>query len=189
MFAVFPLNIVVLPSESVALHLFEPRYKELFLDYRNGKAFAIVYSDKEGLSSHGTLVYIDKVVNEFPDGTVDIIVKGISVIKVKEFHKLYPKKRYSGIEAEVVTIDTKVNAKLKALFLTHLLKVGKKSDPKADLSIFQLANRLEMDQKRKNELIQHSDKEEINRFLSNEIRFIDKIKEQEELLNKNFHLN
>lgn len=189
MFAAFPLNIVVLPQESVALHLFEPRYKQLFIDYRNGKEFAIIYSDKSGLSSHGSLVRIDKIVNEFPDGTVDIIVKGTSLIKIKKFHKLYPKKTYSAVDAEVLKVVTKVSAKLKALFLTYLLKVGKKTNPKVEFDLYQLANRLEMDQKRKNELIQHEDEIEIHRFLSNEIRFLAKIKEQEELLNRNFHLN
>ena len=155
MFAAFPLNIVVLPQESVALHLFEPRYKQLFEDYRNGKEFAIVYSTKSRHSKYGTLVRIDQVVNEFPDGTVDVIVKGTSVIKVEKLHKVYPKKLYPSVDAEVIPIDTKVNAKLKALFLTYLLKIGKKADPKTEFGLFQLANRLEMDQKRKNDLIQH----------------------------------
>ena len=58
MFAVFPLNIVVLPGEEVALHLFEARYKQLYADFKSGKEFAIVFSSKSEMADFGTLVYI-----------------------------------------------------------------------------------------------------------------------------------
>ena len=56
-------------------------------------------------------------------------------------------------------------------------------------SLFYIANRLELSTETKDKLIQFSGPKEMNRFLVNEIKFINKIKEQETLLNQNFHLN
>ncbi|MEQ8909916.1 MAG: LON peptidase substrate-binding domain-containing protein [Vicingaceae bacterium] len=189
MYAVFPLNIVVLPNESVALHLFEPRYRQLFRDYKEGEEFAIVYKDKAGLADFGTLVYIEKVVNEFPDETVDVIVKGSSIIKVKEFHETYPDKLYSGIEAEEIDHSHDAKDNLKALFKLYLEAVGKRINKNQPLDLFYIANRLELDAETKNELISLNSSAEINCFLMNQIRFLEKIREQESLLQSKFHLN
>lgn len=188
MFAVFPLNIVVFPDEEVALHLFEPRYKELFQDFRNGKEFAIVFSDNSGLAKYGSLVTIDKVINEFPDETVDVIVKGTSIIKVKQFHKLYPNKLYSAIEAQRVEVEDQVDDELRNLFQEYLKQVGKKAN-NSSRGIYQLANRLEMPIELKRELLQQHSQKELNNFLINLIRMFSKIHEQESLLKENYHLN
>lgn len=190
MYPVFPLNIVVLPDESVALHLFEPRYRQLYKDVKAGQEFAIVYQNKSDRSSHGTLVYIDKVINEFPDDTVDLIVRGLSIIKVITFHDLFPEKLYSGVDAEVLNHENqRVTDELLIEFKKYLTTVGKKHNPSNTLSLFQIANRLELSQEKKNEFIKCQDCIHMNRFLINEIRFFLKIYEQEKNLNHKFHLN
>ena len=188
MFAVFPLNIVVLPGEEVALHLFEPRYKQLYADFKSGKEFAIVFNSKKEMSDYGTLVYIKKVINEFPDDTVDLIVQGSQIIKIDSFSQVYPEKLYSGVEAKLVEHETAVCRELYELFNSYLEKFGKRKS-KSKPSVFQLANRIEMPQETKKEFIRQTDNAALNRFLINQIRFDLKVREQEALLNQKFHLN
>jgi len=189
MYAVFPLSIVVLPEESVALHLFEPRYRQLFKDYKDGDEFAIVFSDKKGMADYGTLVYIEKIINEFPDETVDLIVKGTSIIKVTNFIENFPDKLYSAVEGEVVNPESKITETLRDVFKGYLENLGKRISPAAPMNLFYIANRLELDSETKNKFISLSSNAEMNCFLLNEIRFLQKIREQEDLLQRKFHLN
>ena len=52
----FPLGLVLLPTEQVPLHIFEPRYRELIGEsLEQGVPFGIVYADDDGLRQIGTL--------------------------------------------------------------------------------------------------------------------------------------
>ena len=189
MYAVFPLNIVVLPEECVALHLFEPRYRQLFKDHKEGEEFVIVRQHQGKRSEFGTLVYIEKIVNEFPDETVDVIVKGSSIVRINEFHELYPNKLYSGVDVEINEINAEPNKELQEEFKKYLLSSKKRHVKEHSNSLFYIANRLELDTDTKNEMIEHLNGETINRFLLNQIKFLSKIREQESLLDQNFYLN
>ena len=73
----FPLGIVLLPTEQVPLHIFEPRYRELIgecLD--NEEPFGLVYADDDGLRRTGTLASVVEVVDRFDDGRLNIVVEG-----------------------------------------------------------------------------------------------------------------
>ena len=189
MYAVFPLNLVVLPEESVALHLFEPRYRQLFQDHKDGQEFVIVRQHQNKRSDYGTLVYVEKVVNEFPDETVDVIVKGSSLVKIDDFHQLYPEKLYSGVDVQINEIDTQPSAALIEEFEQFLVASNKRKIKEHSNSLFYIANRLELDTESKNEMIQLLNGDKMNRYLLNQIKFMNKIREQESLLDQNFHLN
>lgn len=189
MYAVFPLNIVVLPEECVALHLFEPRYRQLFQDHKSGEQFVILFQENGKRSEYGTLVHIDKIVNEFPDETVDIIVKGDSIVRVEDFLDLYPNKLYSAVEAEERIVSNDIDAELKILFDQYISISGKRKAQSSSIGLFQIANRLELSTDIKDQLIALENGKAMNRFLINQIKFMNKIIEQEGLLNQNFHLN
>ncbi|MCZ7589382.1 MAG: LON peptidase substrate-binding domain-containing protein [Gaiella sp.] len=73
----FPLGIVLLPTEQVPLHIFEPRYRELIAEcLDNGKPFGLVYADDDGLRRTGTLASVVEVVERFDDGRLNIVVEG-----------------------------------------------------------------------------------------------------------------
>ncbi len=73
----FPLGLVLLPSEQVPLHIFEPRYRELIGEtLESGLPFGIVYADDDGLRQIGTLATVAEVVERFADGRLNIIVEG-----------------------------------------------------------------------------------------------------------------
>jgi ATP-dependent Lon protease len=73
----FPLGLVLLPTEQVPLHIFEPRYRELIgecLD--NEEPFGLVYADDDGLRRIGTLATVLEVTDRYEDGRLNIVVEG-----------------------------------------------------------------------------------------------------------------
>jgi Lon protease-like protein len=73
----FPLGLVLLPTEQVPLHIFEPRYRELIgecLDEE--RPFGLVYADEDGIRQVGTLATVVEVTDRFDDGRLNIVVEG-----------------------------------------------------------------------------------------------------------------
>lgn len=94
---VFPLGIVVYPGETVNLHIFEPRYKQLVNEcYKEDKPFGIPTVIDNRLSEMGTLVKIIELVKVYDNGEMDIRTQGIRVFRVLEMIKAVPDKLYSG---------------------------------------------------------------------------------------------
>jgi Lon protease-like protein len=73
----FPLGIVLLPTEQVPLHVFEPRYRELIAEcLDDDKPFGLIYADDDGLREIGTLATVVEVTDRFDDGRLNIVVEG-----------------------------------------------------------------------------------------------------------------
>jgi len=73
----FPLGMVLLPTEQLPLHIFEPRYRELIAECVDaGQPFGLVYADDDGLRRTGTLASVVEVVERFEDGRLNIVVEG-----------------------------------------------------------------------------------------------------------------
>jgi Lon protease-like protein len=73
----FPLKVVLLPTEQIPLHVFEPRYKELIGECIEDDAeFGLVLSDDEGLRSVGTKARVTEVLERFDDGRLNVVVEG-----------------------------------------------------------------------------------------------------------------
>ena len=94
---VFPLGIVVYPGESVNLHIFEPRYKQLISEcYKEGKPFGIPTIINNKLNEMGTLVNITEMVTIYENGEMDIRTEGLRVFRVLEMIRSVPDKLFSG---------------------------------------------------------------------------------------------
>jgi Lon protease-like protein len=94
---VFPLGIVVYPGESVNLHIFEPRYKQLINEcYTEGKPFGIPTVINNKLNEMGTLVRITEMVNTYENGEMDIKTQGVLIFRVLEMIRSIPDKLFSG---------------------------------------------------------------------------------------------
>ena len=73
----FPLGLVLLPTERVPLHIFEPRYRELIEEsLEQDVPFGVVYADEDGLRQVGTLATVTEVTERFDDGRLNILVEG-----------------------------------------------------------------------------------------------------------------
>ena len=73
----FPLGIVLLPTEQIPLHIFEDRYQELIGECLDSDGeFGLVYADEDGLREIGTRAAITDVLDRFDDGRLNIVVEG-----------------------------------------------------------------------------------------------------------------
>jgi Lon protease-like protein len=80
----FPLGIVLLPSEHVPLHIFEPRYRELIAECReHEREFGLIYADGDGVREVGTRARVVDVLEEFEDGRLNIVVEGGARFRVE----------------------------------------------------------------------------------------------------------
>ncbi|MEO5682900.1 MAG: LON peptidase substrate-binding domain-containing protein [Chitinophagaceae bacterium] len=94
---IFPLGIVLYPGESLNLHIFEPRYKQLITEcFAEKKMFGIPAIINNHLNEMGTLAEITEVTSVYDNGEMDIKTTGIKVFRVLEVIKQVPDKLYSG---------------------------------------------------------------------------------------------
>ena len=92
-FPLFPLGMVALPSEVVPLHIFEPRYRTMIGEcLESEREFGIVWSGEGQVRAIGCAVEITTVVEELPDGRMNILTTGTRPFRVvEEQHDLpYP---------------------------------------------------------------------------------------------------
>ena len=73
----FPLGIVLLPTEQVPLHIFEERYKELIAEcLADEEEFGLVYADADGVREVGTRAAVIEVLARLEDGRMNVVVEG-----------------------------------------------------------------------------------------------------------------
>ena len=73
----FPLPLVLLPTEQVPLHIFEERYQELIGEcVEQDSEFGLVYADDDGIRQIGTRARVADVLARFDDGRMNIVVEG-----------------------------------------------------------------------------------------------------------------
>src|SRR4030088_790867 len=73
----FPRGIVLLPTERVPLHIFEPRYRELIGEcLEDDGEFGLIYADEEGVREIGTLARVAEVLERFAHGRINNCVGG-----------------------------------------------------------------------------------------------------------------
>lgn len=84
----FPLALVLLPDEVVPLHIFEERYKRLINECREQESeFGIIYAEEDRLSAVGCAAQIVAVIDEMPDGRMNIMVRGGRRFRVGVVHE------------------------------------------------------------------------------------------------------
>ena len=92
-FPLFPLPVVLLPSEVVPLHIFEERYKTMIDECLDeGREFGIVWLSDDGLKDVGCTARIAEVLERMEDGRMNILVRGASpfrLVQRQEDH-VYP---------------------------------------------------------------------------------------------------
>jgi len=99
----FPLQSIFFPGETVPLHIFEERYKQLIRDCRDEAiTFGIpVYIDDSIL--FGTEVQLVEIVNTYEGGEMDVTCVARQVFKVDSFENQMKDKMYAG--GDVTFID------------------------------------------------------------------------------------
>lgn len=120
------------PGETLNLHIFEERYKQLITEcYAEKKPFGIPAVIKDQVNELGSMAEITEIAEVYQDGRMDIRVQGLSIFRVLEIIKHVPDKLYSG--AIVKHLDNETSARssiIRNVFvliqeLHKLLKVNK----------------------------------------------------------------
>ena len=76
-FPLFPLGLVLLPSEMVPLHIFEDRYRTMIDECLDqGSQFGIVWLSDQGLKEVGCTAEIARLIERLEDGRMNILVQG-----------------------------------------------------------------------------------------------------------------
>lgn len=84
----FPLGVVLFPEATIPLHIFEDRYKEMISEALElDSEFGVVLATEKGMASIGCTAVIEKTLRKYPDGRMDILVRGkkrFEIIMVNE---------------------------------------------------------------------------------------------------------
>jgi Lon protease-like protein len=82
----FPLPLVLVPTERIPLHIFEPRYKELVDEcLESGTPFGLVLATGDGaVHEVGTMASVEEVLEVLDDGAMNIVVEGLDRFRLLE---------------------------------------------------------------------------------------------------------
>ena len=84
-FPLFPLQLVVLPTELVPLHIFEERYRQMIEDcLASDSEFGIVWMADEGLREYGCACRVERVTERFDDGRLNLLARGTRPVRILE---------------------------------------------------------------------------------------------------------
>jgi hypothetical protein len=76
-FPLFPLGLVLLPSEVVPLHIFEERYRTMVGEcLEEQRPFGIIWLSDDGLKDVGCTADITRVIERMEDGRMNILIQG-----------------------------------------------------------------------------------------------------------------
>jgi Lon protease-like protein len=82
-FPLFPLGLVLLPQERVPLHIFEDRYRTMIAGCLEQETeFGIIWLSDDGLREVGCSARIDRVIERFDDGRLNILVEGTTPFRL-----------------------------------------------------------------------------------------------------------
>ena len=158
----FPLEVVLLPSTPLPLHIFEPRYKIMIRRcIEEPVEFGMVLASDRNLASTGCTAEVTRTIREYPDGRMDILAEGRSVFRLT---KLLQEREYHEGQVEYLTdtvepCDAEQEAQLIAIFgQCHLLLFGhlwSEAEGRAGETIaYRMAARLPMDLLEKQALLE-----------------------------------
>ncbi len=105
----FPLPIVLVPTERIPLHIFEPRYRELIEEcVEAGEDFGLALSSGDGaVHEIGTRARVTDVLEVLDDGRMNVVVEGGERFRLLELTT--GRSFTTGIVEPVVDLDEPAN--------------------------------------------------------------------------------
>lgn len=189
----FPLGTVVLPGQTVQLHIFEPRYKQLFAECQQGELiFGIPFVGNGKEMEYGTTARLESVVTKYKSGELDVIVRGIDIIRVEKFYERHPLKLYpAGTVVEIGTGFYRAEVKLINEFKKFAFRYLPKDKLIKTLSgnIFEIAGLMGLTEEQKYSILTMFNAMQMNKLLVNIIRTRTALLNQESHLQGNYYLN
>ena len=156
----FPLGIVLLPTEQIPLHIFEDRYQELIGEcLAEEREFGLVYAREEGLSEIGTRAAVTEVLDRFEDGRMNVVVEGRERFRLLELTegRSFQTGLVETVEDEPDAADPEDSEQAVELFHRLVELTGaevEEPSPDAEQLSFELAGRFEFAPELKQRLLQ-----------------------------------
>ncbi|HSC91424.1 MAG TPA: LON peptidase substrate-binding domain-containing protein [Gaiellaceae bacterium] len=168
----FPLGMVLLPTERAPLHVFEERYKELVGECleRDGE-FGLVLADDEGIREIGTRAAVVAVLARFDDGRLNVVVEGRERFRIVA---LTSGRSFRTAEVEPLDdVDAEPDAAAVADAVANLRRVAELAgsdaedlDPLTASPSFELAAKIELEPRLKQGLLEsRSEPERLKRLV------------------------
>jgi ATP-dependent Lon protease len=155
----FPLELVLLPTERIPLHIFEPRYKELIGEcLRNGREFGLVLQDDQGRRDVGTSAAVVEVLRVFDDGRMNVVVEGQERFRLCELTsgRSFLTAEVEPLDDEDVDVPTEADRALE--LYRRLVEVAgvevEELDESSELLSFEIAARIDFGLAPKQELLE-----------------------------------
>ena len=168
----FPLGIVLLPTEQVPLHIFEPRYRELVGEcLEDDLEFGLVYADDDGLREIGTRAAITEVLERFDDGRLNIVVEGRERFRLVELTegRTFHTGEVEPVDDDEDVADPEEVEKALELFVKLVELTGTEidtPDPETPQLSYTIAARFEFAPEIKQQLLQEvSERERIHQLV------------------------
>lgn len=96
----FPLGLVLYPSEQVPLHIFEARYRKMMrYCLENDAVFGIIFFDEGKMAEVGCTARITRILERYEDGRMDMLVTGEQRFRVLN---MYDDEPYLTADAEAL---------------------------------------------------------------------------------------
>ena len=188
----FPLGIIVLPGETRFLHVFESRYKNLFSDLgKFGNYFGIPFVSCGSVNDVGSLVKLEKILARYPNGELDVAVKGIDVFSITRLKAEHPERLYPYGDILLLKKDN-VSMSKPALSLfeeysERVLKIDLNKYPK--LSFYVIANSIGLTDLEKYEILIQDNEKAMNQTLTNHLRLRNILAHQYNSITEYYSLN
>ena len=141
----FPLPIVLLPTEIVPLHIFEDRYKEMIARCLDEETeFGIIWLSDDGLKDIGCTARVTEVLERMDDGRMNILVQGASPFRLLEKREdlPYPAGSVEMLDDKSESVEEKVSDEARERFALLVERVTDRrpgDETLADLNAYEMA--------------------------------------------------
>jgi Lon protease-like protein len=162
----FPLGIVLLPTERVPLHIFEPRYRELIGEcLEDDGEFGLLYADDDGVREVGTRARITEVLERFEDGRLNVVAEGRERFRVERLTRgrSFMTAEVEPVEDEDAAAEAEAAARAAGAFRALAALAGAETEEPDESSpqlSFELAAQVELAPESKQQLLESTSEHE-----------------------------
>jgi Lon protease-like protein len=182
----FPLKVVLFPGEQSALHIFEPRYRELLHDIeQSGGQFGIPYPESKNEMHWCSIVSLVAVTKRHPGGESDIVIAGEEIGRMRSFDDPAQGKLYAVGSVDVMSQITSNLANEKVI--EELYELRNIIGPKADMLLsdeyrylYRIISSLGLSTEQKLKYLKLNDAEARQLHVANLLKFTRLIVQQEQ---------
>jgi Lon protease-like protein len=159
-FPLFPLPVVLLPTEVVPLHIFEERYKTMIGGcLENESEFGVIWLSKDGLKGVGCSARITEVLERMEDGRMNILIQGTSPFRLleRQEHHPFPAGTIELLADRSEDVDARVGSAARDGFATLVERVtDQRPDDRAlaELSAYDMAASVDLGMEAKQGLLE-----------------------------------